>query len=318
MNNLLINQEEILNLPSTSQIPIKCPVCNNEFTRRQTKVKKELKAFPNKIFYCGISCMNKSHLKPKIKLNCYHCNNGFELKKHEYTKRLKKNIIPIEKWCCSFQCACKSDNFHSPEKIRKIKLKLQAFHGEIPLDLQKQIKELIDLNLSYSQISQKLKISKKRLATFCKNNNLRSMWREYKGVFLKSEIQYKICKICSKEKELNGNNFYIKKNKAYNKIEYYGYCKLCINKSGTEKQKARKIDFIKYKGGKCYHCGLKSFPVIYDFHHIDPNQKEFNLSDNRYYPVDKLKLELDKTVLLCCLCHRLVHSGDITLNTPKI
>ena len=73
------------------------------------------------------------------------------------------------------------------------------------------------------------------------------------------------------------------------------------------KQKA-----VNYKGNKCYCCNI-SFPlVVYDFHHLDPSQKDFSLSDKTStVKWDKVKTEIDKCILVCANCHRQIHSGDI-------
>ena len=47
------------------------------------------------------------------------------------------------------------------------------------------------------------------------------------------------------------------------------------------------------------------------FHHIDPNKKDFALSRTKTVIFDdKTKKELDKCILLCANCHFEVH-GDI-------
>lgn len=73
------------------------------------------------------------------------------------------------------------------------------------------------------------------------------------------------------------------------------------------KQKA-----VDHLGGHCSIC-LGVFPaVVYDFHHIDPREKEMNVSGaigcspngipQRIYD------ELRKTTLLCSNCHRIEHN----------
>ena len=64
-------------------------------------------------------------------------------------------------------------------------------------------------------------------------------------------------------------------------------------------------------GEKCLICG-QSFPnPAYDFHHINPKEKEFNFGEstmsnkNGWYAV---RDELLKCVLLCANCHRIYHS----------
>lgn len=48
-----------------------------------------------------------------------------------------------------------------------------------------------------------------------------------------------------------------------------------------------------------------------DFHHVDDNDKEFNIT-NIYKNKNKLKKELNKCVVLCANCHRKLHSNKLT------
>lgn len=45
-----------------------------------------------------------------------------------------------------------------------------------------------------------------------------------------------------------------------------------------------------------------------DFHHLNPTEKDFNISD-RMTSFEAIRPELDKCVLLCSCCHREVHDG---------
>lgn len=71
---------------------------------------------------------------------------------------------------------------------------------------------------------------------------------------------------------------------------------------------AKKAIFVELKGGKCSKCG-NIFPLpCYDFHHINPKEKEITLC--WLMPNDTLKKEIDKCILLCANCHRLTHLVD--------
>lgn len=78
----------------------------------------------------------------------------------------------------------------------------------------------------------------------------------------------------------------------------------CINWRKVTKQR-----LIDYKGGKCVKCGYnKSCPRAYHFHHRNPLEKEFDVSNRgRNKSFDKLKTEIDKCDLLCANCHAEVH-----------
>ena len=63
---------------------------------------------------------------------------------------------------------------------------------------------------------------------------------------------------------------------------------------------------------KCLICN-ETEPVCLDFHHIDPNEKDFTISQHRSLGKEKLLAEIKKCVCLCSNCHRKVHAGIINL-----
>jgi hypothetical protein len=69
---------------------------------------------------------------------------------------------------------------------------------------------------------------------------------------------------------------------------------------------------VDYKGGKCIVCGYNRYIGNLTFHHLDPNEKEFQIS-GKSISLDKLKVEADKCALLCHLCHGELHAGLIQL-----
>jgi len=81
-------------------------------------------------------------------------------------------------------------------------------------------------------------------------------------------------------------------------------------------RKMAKIKLIEYKGGECEICRYnKEIPAAYDFHHLDPEQKDFNIGfKGRTYSIDRMKKEVDKCKLLCANCHREIHFIDFKKN----
>lgn len=66
---------------------------------------------------------------------------------------------------------------------------------------------------------------------------------------------------------------------------------------------------VEYKGGQCEHCGYKTCIDALEFHHSDPSEKDFSISEKGYTRSwAKIKEELDKCVLLCANCHRELHA----------
>ena len=74
-----------------------------------------------------------------------------------------------------------------------------------------------------------------------------------------------------------------------------------------KRNNSAKEQAVAYKGGSCMDCGI-TYPIaVYDFHHIDPAEKEAALRDILRKGFEAAKPELDKCVLLCSNCHRLRH-----------
>ena len=108
-----------------------------------------------------------------------------------------------------------------------------------------------------------------------------------------------ICSTC--KIQLNEDNAY-KKGKRLQ-----SYCKPCMNKIFQDRWKQRKLDAIQYKGGKCQVCGYSKYYGALEFHHRNPEEKEFAWQKMRLVSKDRLTAELDKCDLLCANCHREVH-----------
>lgn len=75
-------------------------------------------------------------------------------------------------------------------------------------------------------------------------------------------------------------------------------------------KRERKLWAIAYLGGKCSRCSTECHPSVYEFHHINPEEKDRDPSKMLQLSLAKLTLELNKCVLLCANCHRYVHHGD--------
>lgn len=76
-----------------------------------------------------------------------------------------------------------------------------------------------------------------------------------------------------------------------------------------------KLMAIEYKGGKCELCGYNKCVGALEFHHLDPEEKDFGISsDGNTRAWKKLRPELDKCILVCSNCHREIHAGLINIS----
>lgn len=63
---------------------------------------------------------------------------------------------------------------------------------------------------------------------------------------------------------------------------------------------------VEYKGGECERCGYDKSLAALVFHHRDPKEKDFRISEkNRKW--EQVEIELDKCDLLCSNCHHEEH-----------
>ena len=73
----------------------------------------------------------------------------------------------------------------------------------------------------------------------------------------------------------------------------------------------RKTDLISIFNSKCCLCGFDSFQEALEFHHVNPNEKEFTVmgTSQTSKALEKQIPEVKKCVLLCANCHRGVHAN---------
>jgi hypothetical protein len=56
-------------------------------------------------------------------------------------------------------------------------------------------------------------------------------------------------------------------------------------------------------GGKCSKCGYNKCLAALNFHHVDPELKEFNINQSMTMTWEVILEELKKCSLLCSNCH---------------
>lgn len=84
------------------------------------------------------------------------------------------------------------------------------------------------------------------------------------------------------------------------------------NKNGIKtgknlRYKKRRLCYIEKKLQlKCQKCEENHISCL-DFHHLDPKEKEGNISSMVKYSLKKIKKEIEKCIILCSNCHRKLH-----------
>lgn len=78
----------------------------------------------------------------------------------------------------------------------------------------------------------------------------------------------------------------------------------------------KKIKLIDIKGGKCEICGYDKNISALEFHHVNPNDKLFNIDGRNISnkSMDSLIEEVNKCKLLCSNCHKELHYNHYEKN----
>jgi 5-methylcytosine-specific restriction endonuclease McrA len=96
-------------------------------------------------------------------------------------------------------------------------------------------------------------------------------------------------------------------------------CKKCRSEAVQKRRDKIKLMSIEYKGGKCEICGYDKCIDALEFHHLNPNEKDFGIAEKGYTrSFDKVKEELDKCILVCANCHREIHHKDKKRNVYEL
>lgn len=67
-------------------------------------------------------------------------------------------------------------------------------------------------------------------------------------------------------------------------------------------------------GGKCQCCGYDKCISALEFHHINPNEKDFTIAKNTNKAWNLVKEEIKKCLLVCANCHREIHSDLLDIS----
>jgi 5-methylcytosine-specific restriction endonuclease McrA len=115
-------------------------------------------------------------------------------------------------------------------------------------------------------------------------------------------------KFCQKECKTHGKTEFVLEGRGYYR------CKKCRSNRVLERRRKIKLMAVEYKGGSCENCGYNKCIAALEFHHKNPSEKDFAISNKGYTRSwEKVKLELDKCIMLCSNCHHEEHFRQKTI-----
>lgn len=83
--------------------------------------------------------------------------------------------------------------------------------------------------------------------------------------------------------------------------------RLKLTERDRNKRNNRLTKAVEFLGGKCNRCQETYDPCVYDFHHLNPQDKDFTIGENMLIGEIRFFAEVQKCMLLCANCHRLIH-----------
>jgi len=167
---------------------------------------------------------------------------------------------------------------------------------------KEKLEKYINDGMSLNQISKETSKSLSTIIYWVKKHGLKSNYVNFKN---QSKTEYgktRFCKRC--QKNVDTKNFHQRRGKENGAV----YCKPCTSEQTLERTRLLKSKMVEYKGGSCVRCGYNKYYGALEFHHLDPAIKDFNPSKLKKYTFDdRVKMELDKCILVCSNCHREIH-----------
>ena len=142
------------------------------------------------------------------------------------------------------------------------------------------------------------KSTKRYCSNDCGNAMRRIRWANRDKIEKKQQLMpEKECPICNKK--------FRPKNSAANQ-------RICCYDCMPDEVQLTRGGFLaklkEAKGGKCIKCGYNKCLKALEFHHLDPRQKDFTISNDRFKIADAVA-ESKKCILLCSNCHKELHDN---------
>jgi MYM-type Zinc finger with FCS sequence motif len=115
---ILISVEQMLNSPSSFQVPLKCDACQVHFTRIQKRVKSLLKCKSQIVHFCSKKCQSSFQKKTLVQISCSYCKKDFWGHQSHLNRRAARSKSSY--LFCSKTCASKNNTYRSKRHRVKV------------------------------------------------------------------------------------------------------------------------------------------------------------------------------------------------------
>jgi transposase len=160
-----------------------------------------------------------------------------------------------------------------------------------------EMEQMLAAGLSLREIAHRLDRSLATIRHWMKRYELKSAPRRKRGSDHGLREMPSRC-------ERHGNTAFVREGSGFYR------CKRCRMERVAQRRRAVKRKLVEEAGGRCVICGYDRCQQVLEFHHLDPDLKEFQLSHNgATRSLAKSRAEARKCILLCANCHREVEAG---------
>jgi len=176
---------------------------------------------------------------------------------------------------------------------------------------KEKLKKMVDSGLSQRELSKEFLISQTSIRYWLRKYGLNTLSKISPKDF-KEKRNESLCLQCKSELTGSKKKFCCQNCKA--KFHYHQNNK--SNNNTNERQKRvsteRKSLLVKMSGGKCCKCGYNKNYAALQFHHLNPEEKTFNLDSRKLSNTNwnSILIEWKKCILLCANYHLEVHHPE--------
>ena len=219
--------------------------------------------------------------------------------------KLRKKGLTIKQIVGELGCAKSTVSYH----INNANLggKISDFLYGVDDEIIEKIKTLRLENKTYKEILLSVNITEDKLIKVCRKLKLNKGVNINRKLFNNDEVNEYYLKVKSLRqtaKKFNTTRTTLKK--IINTEEFKKEKIITKSQAVIDWRKRSKLILIESMGGKCEICGYNKSINALQFHHKNPEEKDFAIG-SKSYSIKRLLKEASKCILVCANCHIELH-----------